>query len=112
MPKYTHDCEHCQFLGTFFDHDVYVCKRGEGWLDTTIIGRYGDDGPKYASGPLGLFIDALRRNSFIGVDGKSVKFHDYLFSQHVCPYHKAWVVALLAAPIPDAVQPVVRYWRQ
>jgi hypothetical protein len=51
-PKFTHDCDHCVFLGRYFSKtweeevDLYVCPS-----DTpTIIARYGDDGPNYGSG--------------------------------------------------------------
>ncbi len=50
-PRFTHDCEHCKylghwsFLGTYFD--LYFCKRGN---DPTVIARYGSEGHEYTSG--------------------------------------------------------------
>ena len=47
-PQLTHDCEACTFLGgkivdgTFYDY--YTCNE-------SIIARFGNDGPEYASMP-------------------------------------------------------------
>jgi hypothetical protein len=46
QPKYDHDCDRCQFLGTFDGHDLYYCPGG----GPTIIARYSSDGPDYSSG--------------------------------------------------------------
>jgi hypothetical protein len=47
-PKFIHDCDACTFLGHYNNHDLYACAR-KGAIDT-VIARYGDDGPAYASG--------------------------------------------------------------
>lgn len=49
---YEHDCTDCVFLGRFAEHDLYWCSQG-GFMPT-IIARYGDDGPEYASTGYGL----------------------------------------------------------
>lgn len=57
-PTHTHDCDHCIFLGQFLIFegsdktetivDCYFC--GPGILSPgTLIGRFGSDGPDYAS---------------------------------------------------------------
>jgi hypothetical protein len=48
MPRYTHDCAKCVFLGEHEDHDLYFCDQGGGF--PTVLGRYGNDGPEYTSG--------------------------------------------------------------
>ena len=52
-PQYQHDCNKCKFLGRFrsegTDYDLYFCKQGTG-TNPTVIARFGDDGPQYASG--------------------------------------------------------------
>lgn len=48
-PRYTHDCTGCIFLGLWANFDLYYCK-GSSPIRTTVIARYGDKGPEYASG--------------------------------------------------------------
>ena len=45
-PQFKHDCENCLFIGIFHDFDVYICLGTEAG---SMIARYGDDGPQYAS---------------------------------------------------------------
>ena len=45
-PRYTHDCEGCLYIGHFGRYDCYFCPQG----DATIIARYGNEAPEYASG--------------------------------------------------------------
>ena len=45
QPKWEHDCEHCVFLGQYNQYDLYFHNR-----PTTIIARFGNDGPEYHSG--------------------------------------------------------------
>ena len=92
-PKHTHDCERCTFLGHFCDHDVYICQ-DSGGIGPSIIARFGDDGPEYASTPLRIFQRQINENSRIGGNDWSMPFRDYLFSDKVIPYHKAWMLAL------------------
>lgn len=50
-PRYTHDCDECCFVGSFHDatdgvdYDLYACP-----FEPTVVARYGDEGPDYASG--------------------------------------------------------------
>lgn len=59
VPRYTHDCDHCTFLGTWFGkehegdkyfhyYDLYAHHSSQ--AGNTIIARFGDDGPDYTSG--------------------------------------------------------------
>ena len=61
-PKYTHDCESCDFLGHFWGHDVYFCARRPGTMNRhgSWIARFGDDGPAYASMPSDVLLTTLR----------------------------------------------------
>lgn len=58
--KFKHDCDQCQFLGHELGHDLYVCGAhmipGFG---PTILARFGNDGPEYASMPWRLIVDAI-----------------------------------------------------
>jgi hypothetical protein len=45
-PVFKHDCDDCEYLGHFDEHDLYYCKNG----GPTVIARWGGDGPDYASG--------------------------------------------------------------
>jgi len=45
---FQHDCEKCIFLGTFDEHDIYICN----WKfdhAPDYIARYSSDGPDYWS---------------------------------------------------------------
>lgn len=49
-PRFTHDCDRCRFIGQHGDFDIYVCARpADSVLGPTLLARYGDDGPEYAS---------------------------------------------------------------
>lgn len=45
--RFTHDCECCKFLGHRIDHDWYIC--GDLGGMSTLVARYGNDGPEYWS---------------------------------------------------------------
>jgi hypothetical protein len=47
IPRYTHTCPDCTFLGQHKDYDLYYCPQGG--MDT-VIARFGGDGSAYASG--------------------------------------------------------------
>ena len=59
IPRFTHDCDSCQFKGQFGDFDVWFCARCDGgsW-----IARYGSDGPEYASYPAFVLLPLFARN--------------------------------------------------
>lgn len=42
QPRYTHDCDVCQFVGTIGPFDIYSCYG--------LVARFGNDGPEYLSG--------------------------------------------------------------
>ena len=58
-PKHTHDCDKCTYLGSvkkwraskndYTIIDCYVCLKADSPNLHSIIGRYGSDGPEYAS---------------------------------------------------------------
>ena len=48
-PQHKHDCDQCVYLAHIDDYDVYHCKKLG--IMPTIIARYGDNGPQYASTP-------------------------------------------------------------
>lgn len=60
-PLYTHDCDGCKFLGALVKHgfryDLWYCARCD---EGSLIARFGDDGPSYASSPIAI----LRRPSY------------------------------------------------
>lgn len=45
---FEHDCNNCEFLGTFQEHDLYYCPQTPNW--PTVIARYGNNGYEYKSG--------------------------------------------------------------
>lgn len=49
LPRYDHDCDHCRFVGHLGNVDCYTCG------DSVII-RYSDDSPDYASLPRSLAV--------------------------------------------------------
>jgi len=96
MPKYTHDCDACTFLGTFFDHDVYHC--GD-TLSRSIVARYGNDGPEYASMPLMVLKSSLTGGGNIGgTDNNgekwSMPYQQWIFSDRSIPSTSAMILAL------------------
>jgi hypothetical protein len=60
-PKHKHDCTHCVFLGTYLDNkvnniqgtrdeiDCYWCDKPDFPSLSSILGRYGSEGPEYFS---------------------------------------------------------------
>lgn len=58
-PKYTHDCDKCQFLGIAHDHDLYVCgARVIPGMGPSVIARFGNEGPEYLSVPWKILEEA------------------------------------------------------
>ena len=47
-PRFQHDCDVCQFLGHYRDHDLYFCDATP--AVPTVRARYGSDGMQYTSG--------------------------------------------------------------
>lgn len=100
QPKFQHDCNTCRFIGHYFNHDVYICSscpiiarysNGE-----SIIARYGNGESDFASSDLSYFLKLIIKNNSIQQIGEViVPFQDYLFSEYVSQYHKAWAVAII-----------------
>ncbi len=59
-PRFTHDCDACQFKGQYGRFDVWFCARCD-W--GTWIARYGSDGCEYASYPT-FVLDQLRDRKY------------------------------------------------
>lgn len=102
MPKYQHtDCKTCKFLGTYFDHDVYICipkeKHGSsGILNGSVISRNGDDPADYASVPVTILLENCRKvERTIGGQGmETMPYQEYLFSAFGSPAERAMILAL------------------
>lgn len=47
-PKFKHDCDKCEFLGTFEGHDLYVCLSKTRAM-SSIIARRSSEGSDYMS---------------------------------------------------------------
>lgn len=60
-PKFTHDCEKCDFLGHYNGGDLYCCGDHTGF---TVIYRYGSDGPEYNSGVLLVDLDPNLKEAY------------------------------------------------
>ena len=52
-PSFTHDCDACEYLGTYMEHDLYVCF-SEATKRFTYIARYGSEPEAYASLPASI----------------------------------------------------------
>jgi len=70
--RFKHDCTNCQSLGEFGKYDLYICITA---YDETVLARYSDDGPDYASmslqelplSRLPYLIEAKRRAEEMGL---------------------------------------------
>lgn len=94
MPKFTHDgCPACEFLGTYFDHDVYICRNKEKPELSTIMARWGNDGPEYHSDNVGAFSRSLRdpdaKIKYVA-SGKEKPYRDHCMETD---YRKAMILA-------------------
>lgn len=49
LPRYSHDCERCRFVGHAGDADCYVCE-GE----DAVVRRYSDEPADYSSFPIAI----------------------------------------------------------
>jgi hypothetical protein len=48
LPRHTHDCKACKFLGQFGEYDLYFCDQDG--FGSTVVARWSSDGPDYTSG--------------------------------------------------------------
>lgn len=46
-PVFAHDCEQCEYLGSYEEHDLYCCVHHS---LPTVIARWGGAGLEYSSG--------------------------------------------------------------
>jgi len=105
-PKFQHDCTHCEFLGHYFGHDVYLCRHSENSIGPTIIARHGDQGHQYASTPLKIYRDTLTGS----IEDRTVSppqsqlYADWLFAERGSPAERAWLMALAKLKIDELVQ--------
>lgn len=104
VPRYKHDCEVCEFQGTFFGDDIYICGIRRDGMGPSIIARHSDDPPDYDSTPIRLFRREIEQNETMGVGDLTMPFRDYLFSEHVTRCHKAWLLVLTLRNFHDAQQ--------
>ena len=79
-PKYTHDCDHCQYCGEYDGKDLWVCVIGP--EKGTAILRYGDDGPEYECmglATLRSISQQIKEQVAVGlsVDSHTERFHRY-----------------------------------
>lgn len=56
-PRFTHDCTRCVFTGADAEYDFYFCP---GSLGGSIIARFGNDGPEYASSAVDVWRSYLQ----------------------------------------------------
>lgn len=70
-PKFKHDCESCYFVKNVDGYDVYLC-------NGTIIARYGNDGPDYASMPINMFLRLWRENEMVNGHGGELPWQVYV----------------------------------
>jgi hypothetical protein len=103
-PLFQHDCDKCEFLGHFFDHDVYICSP-QGFetcvgKTASVIARYGDNGPEYTSSLVSVLKEQFfSREHTIGLAAafginEPMVFQDFLFSEYAFDAYKAMVLAL------------------
>ena len=52
MKKFKHDCNKCEFLGHYWDCDVYRCKE-------SIIARFGNKRHEYVNGRIDIILREL-----------------------------------------------------
>jgi len=64
--KFIHDCDACVFLAHIDEHDLYVCP-GDTLMGTSLIARYGDDGPDYKSTPA-YIVKEIAVNDLLNAD--------------------------------------------
>lgn len=108
---FQHDCDNCTFHGNFFGHDVYLCsEEGNGSiLGPSIIARYGNSGPDYASMPVGILQDSLQdANRTIGgtrLPGGSMNYREWIVSEYACKSTQAMIFALATIAIDKLRNP-------
>lgn len=77
MKKFKHNCDSCKFLGTFENHDVYIC-------GNSVVARYGDKCHEYASMKAESLFKEFLKNPFEDL-------------QKDIEYKMKWKIAMIAA---------------
>lgn len=94
-PLHRHDCTRCRFVTSVGKIDVYTCGNPATPGACSLIARFSDGPSDNASTCLKFFTDSIKNNERIELmNGKVMSFRDYLASEHVINYHKAWLIAL------------------
>lgn len=103
-PQFEHDCQNCQFLGHWYNHDVYLCAGAESDLGGSLVCRYGDRPPDYASAPIAVWADPDRWDPSHRIGGRdtngdvgdwSMPYSQFIFSDHGGEANKAAVIGML-----------------
>lgn len=68
-PRFVHDCDRCLYLGTWCGADLYVCTDSdESKVIDTVIARFSDDPPDYASS-----VHIAREKAFPGATHRELR---------------------------------------
>ena len=86
--------------------DVYLCRSESAQvLGGSVIARYSDNAADYYSSPICVLLDQFANPTHrMGMGDKSMPMQDWLFSEHVCTYYKAWLLALALIPIRELLE--------
>ncbi|MHA2427575.1 MAG: hypothetical protein ACXADB_06095 [Candidatus Hermodarchaeia archaeon] len=112
-PKFEHNCTGCKFLGHYLGYDVYICSPNDpqskaSGLGTSILARFGNDGPDYASSPLSIFQRMVENNENVKdstVDPPvTMPFQEWVFQTDKCVYHAAWMLALTVQKMKEITE--------
>ena len=95
MPKHEHCCDHCKFITTLDDCDVYVCGDGN---DQSMIIRYSDEPSDNNSMRIDFYKRLIVNNGNIGGNGPkgsfSLPYQEYLLSEFVAKEDRIRLIAL------------------
>jgi len=108
-PKFEHNCINCKFLGHYLGHDVYLCSLNDpqskaSGLGTSILARFGDEGPEYASSPLSIFQRLLENNENVRDGDVIMPIQEWIFHTDKCNYHAAWMLALTVQKMKEITE--------
>jgi len=98
-PKFEHDCDACDFLGTYLGCDVYTCGGEQDGNMKDILARYGNDGPEYSSYSFPHLRSLLAKNHDIEINVKQYEcvvmpYQEFVFSEYATDTIRAIVMAL------------------
>lgn len=78
---YKHDCDKCTPLGEWRHYDLYICQTDKEYT-TTVIARYGSDGPQYASFPVDVLLSIQPREDGLMTEVQTACHIAYERSKH------------------------------